>query len=288
MKATLCYNSKSGLDLGKDRLTYLSELIEQYAEIIRVYDVTETEDYEFSGDVLIIAGGDGTVSRITQLVYDKQIDIPILVLPLGSTNDIAFSHKIPSQIDEAVCLLEDFKVKDIDLGLINEKTIFFYALTFGNFTEVTYKTPQKLKNRLGHQAYWLYGFLRFRGISHYKMKLWIDDQLLESNDYVFGSISNAHRVANIFNYEDNSLCDGLMELLFIRRPRKVHDLHILAQSFLKRDYEAPLFLKKSIDRIKLESTKPIAWNIDGEYGGESSDLTVRVIKKAIKIIVKEL
>ena len=55
-------------------------------------------------------------------------------------------------------------ITEVDIGLSNNDKIVSYALSFGNFTDVTYKTPQKLKNYLGYKAYILFGFLTFRRI----------------------------------------------------------------------------------------------------------------------------
>ena len=41
----------------------------------------------------------------------------------------------------------------VDIGKFGDERYFVYIAAFGAFTEVSYSTPQDIKNVLGHQAY---------------------------------------------------------------------------------------------------------------------------------------
>ena len=53
---------------------------------------------------------------------------------------------------EAAKEIVDGVVCHVDVGRL-EKEFFIYVAAFGAFTDISYSTPQNLKNTLGHAAY---------------------------------------------------------------------------------------------------------------------------------------
>lgn len=92
-------------------------------------------------DVLVIAGGDGTVRRvIVKLLHKKKHHIrPVLLLPLGTANNIAKSLGIEGHIDQIVRNLDRNKLKKFDVGQISGRKkdmIFVESFGFGVFPEL--------------------------------------------------------------------------------------------------------------------------------------------------------
>ncbi|MBD2114373.1 MULTISPECIES: diacylglycerol/lipid kinase family protein [Cyanophyceae] len=89
MKVTLIHNSKAGDDKhpSKDVLLFL---IEQSGYEVN-YQSTKHDKWvaalENPGDLVIAAGGDGTVGQVAQRLVGQ--DIPMAVLPMGTANNIA-------------------------------------------------------------------------------------------------------------------------------------------------------------------------------------------------------
>lgn len=66
-------------------------------------------------DVVIAAGGDGTVLGVARrLVHSK---VPLVILPLGTANNLARSVGMPNDIDVLLALLEDPKERPLDIGV---------------------------------------------------------------------------------------------------------------------------------------------------------------------------
>lgn len=290
----MIYNPKSGLRNNGEKteiINYFKQQNYEYKLIETKLDFNPTdimaqyhnEDY----NIIITSGGDGTVSETIQAMHSLNIKLPLLILPTGTTNEIAQNlGLIEDSITTTLSRLEHPKYRAVDYGLINNHDTFTYALTFGNFTEVTYETPQGLKNWLGYRAYLLYGFLSFRKIKTYHVHI-LSKEIDIKDDFVFGAISNSKSMGNIIKYEEKCihLDDGLFEVLFIKRPKNVKQLRTIIHSLINNDYNNNMFLTFSTHELQVMSDKNITWNIDGEFGGKRKQVTVKNINKGIKLVV---
>ena len=77
--------------------------------------VTEAVDSHY--DLIIAAGGDGTVQQVAAHMRDRTI--PFGILPLGTMNNIAFSLGLPMDLDSACDLIAYGTPKQIDMGVLN-------------------------------------------------------------------------------------------------------------------------------------------------------------------------
>lgn len=68
-------------------------------------------------DLVVVGGGDGTVSYAAGRVAGSNVVLG--VLPLGTANDFARTLEIPSNLAEACAAIADGEVVDIDLGRAN-------------------------------------------------------------------------------------------------------------------------------------------------------------------------
>jgi diacylglycerol kinase (ATP) len=83
------------------------------------------EDY----DMVVVSGGDGTVSEVAKgLIHSS---IPLGILPVGTYNNIARSLDLPTDMTEACRVLSQGQVKSIDVGVANDEYFFFEAAGVG-------------------------------------------------------------------------------------------------------------------------------------------------------------
>ncbi|GHH63906.1 hypothetical protein GCM10017673_05530 [Streptosporangium violaceochromogenes] len=101
-------------------------------------------------DLLVVGGGDGTLSAAVKHVARR--DVALGVLPLGTTNNFARSLGLPLDPLGAIRVLRTGKVADIDLGIAGDRE-FANLASFGVSVEVAGKVRPWLKRLLGRAAY---------------------------------------------------------------------------------------------------------------------------------------
>ncbi|MGY3512186.1 diacylglycerol/lipid kinase family protein [Bradyrhizobium lupini] len=112
--------------------------------------------------LIIVGGGDGTVSSVARHFRDRGVVLGLL--PLGTANSFARALGIPLDLQGAIDVLVDGKVADVDLGTINESR-FVNGSSIGMPSIVGRATPHVLKKYFGRAAYALVAagkFLRFK------------------------------------------------------------------------------------------------------------------------------
>lgn len=113
-------------------------------------------------DLLILGGGDGTISGLVDLMVGH--DVILGVLPLGTANSFARTLGIPLTIEGAVEVIRTGAPRRIDLGMI-DSDYFANCAAMGISPKIAETVPHGLKKMLGRVGYlgWAaYQFMRFR------------------------------------------------------------------------------------------------------------------------------
>lgn len=213
-------------------------------------------------------------------------------IPTGSTNDLATTIGIPEDIRSAVQLIVTDQKNQYDIGLFNDR-YFNYIATFGVGSEFSYMTPQKMKNVLGHSAYLIDSFILhlpriFKSLKPVHMVVEYDGGVIE-DDFIFGSVSNSTSVGGIFTFsrDDIRLNDGEFELLLARNVKSFAGAVELLMKVQKHNYDCNELIFTKTKKLKIHSSKPVAWSLDGEYGGEHSEAEISVLNNAIEIFSRK-
>jgi predicted polyphosphate/ATP-dependent NAD kinase len=70
-------------------------------------------------DMIIIAGGDGTLNAAAGAVHKVRRSMGII--PTGTANDLARTLHIPTDLDKAIRIIANGNTRAIDLGSVNDK-----------------------------------------------------------------------------------------------------------------------------------------------------------------------
>lgn len=116
MRALLIHNptAGSGQPSGEKLLNILDE-----AGFSTRYFSSNNDDYKKSlgrddFDIVIVAGGDGTVGKVARNIPDRKILVSIL--PIGTANNVARSLEIKGDIEALARNLHDASIKRLDIG----------------------------------------------------------------------------------------------------------------------------------------------------------------------------
>lgn len=249
-----------------------------------VLDAKETVKARAAGyDCIVCSGGDGTLNETVSGLMEEGLAIPLCYIPAGSTNDFAASLKIPKNMKKAARLITDGRQFLCDVGSFNER-YFNYVAAFGAFTEVSYATPQQMKNVLGYQAYIIEGMKKLTSIKPATMVIEHDGEQIEG-EFLYGMISNSTSVGGFKKLIGKSVLmdDGVFEVTLIRNPKSTADLQDILTSIIAADMSSEAFYTFKASQLSIHSPGEVPWVLDGEYGGAPLEIQVSIREKALGI-----
>jgi diacylglycerol kinase (ATP) len=138
-KARLIHNPKAGEGkFGDDELV---QLLKEKGYTIGYANAKKTgwDDWDEDDDLIIVAGGDGTVRKLVkQLVKRQLIDkrFPIAVLPLGTANNIASTLYADKEVHAVIAQWEKEQTRSLDIARvrgIGKENFFMEGLGVGVF-----------------------------------------------------------------------------------------------------------------------------------------------------------
>ena len=116
MKATLVHNPKAGDGaVTRDELTDLLHKanITPFYQSSKIGELTAV--LAEPADLVVVAGGDGTVAKVLTQMPDRKV--PVAILPLGTANNIASSFGIGGPLDELAIGLQHADERKLDIGM---------------------------------------------------------------------------------------------------------------------------------------------------------------------------
>ncbi|MCM1579161.1 MAG: diacylglycerol kinase family lipid kinase [Ruminococcus sp.] len=285
---------------GKGQVnTYLPEIIDTFTRggyLTAAHPTQFREDaYEtvkkLAGgfDLVVCSGGDGTTNETIKGIMDGGHHVPVGIIPAGTMNDFASSLGIPKSMPEAARLIIDGSPEFVDIGAYNDR-YFTYVAAFGAFTKVSYATDQQLKNSLGATAYIIAAVNE--AIQHaaeppkYHLTIECGGKKAEG-DYMYGMVANSLSVGGIKGLagKDILMNDGIFEGIFIKSPGSLAELSQTLNALIKKEFDDPCFdyFKGSDFSFKADGSVP--WTLDGEYGGDSSEISLCTIHDVLRVVV---
>lgn len=286
------YNPVSGKGQAASKITSVLEYYTKKGYLVTVYPMyqpgdaaTMIENYLDMYDLVVCVGGDGTLHQAVEGYGKTEKKKGFGYIPTGSTNDFAKNLNIPQNFNQAMQMTLEGKEYQIDIGDFSGEK-FIYVAAFGLFTDVSYKTPQKQKNMLGHVAYVLEGMKRLPEIKAVKARFEYNGSVTEG-EFIVGLITNSSSVAGFKSpvCTDVDLNDGVFELLLVKKPASLIELGNIASELMSGDFKSDAICYAQVSAVHVES-EPIEWSLDGEYGGIHENLDIRVIPDGVRIIGK--
>ena len=169
-------------------------------------------------DLLIAAGGDGTLNEVVQGLMDlSRHERPNLgIIPLGTANDFAGGSGIPRDPAKALALCMRGDATSIDIGKANDHW-FINAATSGFGAEITATTSPELKRLLGPAAYTVMGAILAINLHHYQGKLILPDREISGSGPV-AIVGNGRQTGGGIQVAPRAyIDDGLLDVLVVRQ-----------------------------------------------------------------------
>jgi YegS/Rv2252/BmrU family lipid kinase len=230
-------------------------------------------------DLVILGGGDGTISGLVDLLVGH--DVVLGVLPLGTANSFARTLGIPLTVEGAVEVIRAGHRRRIDLGMI-DGDYFANCAAIGISPQIAETVPHGLKKVLGMVGYlgWAsYQFGRFKPFT-----LHVDDGTTKRKLRVVEvRISNGPYHGGTWLVDEAAVDSGEIVVQAVRGHYKRKLAYNWAASLLgmkERHHDTISFSGKKVS-VDTEPRMPIS--IDGEVLAYTP-VTARVAPSVIEVM----
>ncbi|WP_055481273.1 diacylglycerol/lipid kinase family protein [Sphaerimonospora mesophila] len=232
-------------------------------------------------DLLIVGGGDGTLSSSIKHIAGR--DVALGVLPLGTTNNFARSLGLPLDLPGAIAVLSEGKVADIDLGMCGDRP-FANLTSFGVSVEVAGTVRPLLKRVLGRAAYPLTAMRILPGHRPFRAFVTVDgvrhELLTHQLNIANGRYHGGWQIAKDAGIDDRRLV--AYQLGSGKRLRLVVETLVRATTGRWRSLAGGPFVTGG--EMLVETDPPMAADIDGEVRLRTP-LVVRTIPNGVRVMV---
>ena len=295
-KCVIIYNPESGRPVDKKHLKELPGILELngYEAIMsptkQAKDATRiVSELEDDVDLVICAGGDGTLNEgITGNLMRKN-KLVMAQLPVGTMNDVGTMYGYTKNMIVNAQMLLSGTEKNVDVCMINDVP-FVYVACLGSYVDVSYNTPRKYKKKYGRLAYIFNAIHEFTGkVKLFDLEYEIDG-IKKSGIYSFLFITNTSRMGGISHiYNDVKLDDDMFEVLMITAKTKV-ELIALATRILAGEVKNMPGLEyyKTNNLVVRFKDVPNSWVLDGEeYKHDTKEFKFSINKDMYMLVPKK-
>ncbi|MCD1261327.1 diacylglycerol kinase [Paenibacillus athensensis] len=292
-RARLIYNPTSGREEMRKRLPEILQRLERGGLETSAHATTGEGDATLAAadaiergfDVIIAAGGDGTLCEVVNGMAEKSVRPPLGIIPVGTTNDFARALSIPKNWEQACDLIVRQYTRDIDVGKINQR-YFINIAGGGSMTELTYEVPSKLKTMLGQLAYYMKGLEKLPRLR--PTELYVKSEELEFHgEVMMFLIGNSNSVGGFEKLSpDASLNDGLFDVWLLKRCNLAEFIRVVSLALRGEHMNDPNVVYFQTRHLEVNSPDYVQLNLDGEFGG-TLPCVVTNLKSHLNIFVDE-
>ncbi|MEQ8201850.1 MAG: YegS/Rv2252/BmrU family lipid kinase [Syntrophomonadaceae bacterium] len=294
-KIQLIYNPYAGIREFPKLLDFALEVFHSRGYELHIFRTTCREDFATlinrrdcsDFEAVLVAGGDGSVNLAVNALLKSGRDIPLGIIPAGTSNDLARHLGIPLDLSTALNCLSDMKTRLIDVGQVND--IFFVNVCSGGLlTNIAHDVDLKLKNVFGRMAYYMKGVQELPRFSSMRLKIVTPEAVMEDEFYLFLILNGSG--AGGFDKVGGpaSIIDGKLDFLGIR-PLPLNQMLVVFAKILRgehiRDRHVVHFQFSSmrIERLGGDLHNPDT-DMDGEKGPDYP-LNISILPQRLRIII---
>jgi len=232
---------------------------------------------ETKADRVVAVGGDGTLKLVAECLLHE--NTPIGIIPAGSANGMAKELGIPTEIADALELIEVGTPKQIHVVKLNDEIcIHLSDLGFNAYLVQKFDT-------LPQRGMWGYAKATWHALINHKrmnIELSLKGEKIKSAAAMV-AIANATMYGTGLKINpDGKLDDDLFEIILVK---DYSYLEILKIWITKLPFNPKKIEVFQTSEVKISSKHKAHFQVDGEYIGKVNEVTAKILPKAISVIV---
>ena len=235
--------------------------------------------------LLIVGGGDGTVSGAASAVVGSETLLGIL--PLGTLNHFARDLGISTDLDEAAKLIATASERRVDVAemngriFINNSAIGLYPLMI-----VDRDLQRKRLGRSKRLAMLVASIRTLVRFDHRRLTLTVNDQQGQIDTPLLFVGNNDYRLDLGAPGRRMSLDEGELCVLVMRKKTRAALIAASVRALLDRSRPDDMVRIGHVERLRVDSSRSqLAVSLDGEVARVAPPLDYRIRKKALRVIV---
>ena len=247
----------------------------------RLLDKRVQQSIERGASLVILGGGDGTLSGLVHHFVGKEVTLG--VLPFGTGNAFARDLTVPFTIPEACKVIADGKTTKVDLGYAGSD-YFVNVMTAGLTARIVTELKGEVKKRFGKAAYIFAMCRALLRVSPFHAHLVTPEQTLdfETLQVVIG---NGRYHAGPFPLSpEASITEGKLSGYALATTNRASFLKLAWKLRTGRQCELPEVFAISTVGGRLETSPSRRVVVDGEINGRTP-IDFKVVPKALSVRV---
>lgn len=236
-------------------------------------------------DMIVAAGGDGTINSIASVLIGK--DMPLGILPLGTFNHFAKDLNIPLNLDEAVGVILKRKIHKVDTGQVNDH-FFINNSSIGMYPRMV-RHRNSLQERLGGNKWLAMGTAVSKVFTQFpNLKIEIEfNESAESLETPIVFIGNNIYQMDVFNMGKRDRIDqGKLGVFYINSGGRFSILKTAFLAAINRLNQSKLFKLIITEKLKIQSRKShLNVSLDGEVRKLQLPLMYKILPQSLNVIV---
>ena len=218
-------------------------------------------------ELVIAAGGDGTVQSTLQGLEGRLEHVRLGILPVGTANDLCRSLGVPLDPREALAVIDEGDARRVDVvhyEVGGKSGLFANVAAGGNGARIGRELEDEVKRRWGPYCYIRGALDMLADLQGYRVALQLDSGAEESVDALVVVVANGRTSAGGLEVAPRArLDDGLLDVVLVRDGPPVDVAAVMAR-FMVSDYlESEHVVFRRAARVRVDGRPPLPFTIDG-------------------------
>lgn len=284
-------NERSGASAKPDAGGEIQALFAKAGAQVRLERVREPGDIAARarqaaarGDVLVAAGGDGTVGAVAGVAVETHATFG--VLPMGTLNHFAKDLGLPLDLEGAVSVIVAGHVRRLDVGDVNGR-VFVNNSSVGLYPRMVWE--RRSEERRGHRKWTAFGIAMLRTWRNYRLV--VAHLVVEGQEAVvrtpFIFVGNNEYTAEGFQLGGRSRLDaGRLSIFMAPDAGRFEVLTLPLRAVTNRLGSGAPFAAFQAETVAVEmSRRRVSVALDGEVALMQAPLEYRVRRRVLRALV---
>lgn len=284
MNAAIIVNARSN-GIKRVDLKYIAQMLAQdyeHTEILMLRDFEDISPLQTvvqDSSLLVVAGGDGTISFVVNAIRKYNPSAKLMVLPTGTMNDFAYALGIDKDHVSDLNWYKDYKERAVDLIRVNDK-YSTYLVGLGDFMTTFTHPNASDKLKYGKLAYLFAGIKGLFRLSSFRYIL--NGKQDKAKIIIISNTPSVGGFRRMFPIMD--VDNGMLNIMIIRKVNIFNAGILIFMLLNNRLHQLKSVEMKSVVELTLSSDDLEYMDVDGDKEPFES-LHIAIEPRALSVIV---